>query len=735
MNLSEIKDFFDYKPIFDKNPQFLVDQIKFLASQYSKDPATGEKIQEAYEFAHISHGEGERLSGEPYIVHPLKATLFLMDIKPDIETIQTCILHDVIEDTPVSYDDIKKKFGKEVADLCEWLVKVSKVRYAWEDRQLETLKKTFLAMGKDLRVIFVKIADRIHNIQTLHYHPKEEKRHRIAQETMKIFVPIAKRLGLYRYQLYLENGSFRNLEPKSFEKVISFMQHQFGGSIDYAHDWIEIIKHLLHKNWVKNSEVSWRLKSPYRIFEKLDNKYHTEDFGKIMDILAFRIVTDSVIDCYNILWIIHGEFTPLIKKIKDYIAIPKFNGYRSLHTTIFGMFNFPVEIQIRTKEMDEISEFWVAAHIGYSENKGSTTMSEKQTNWIKKLQEIVKTYKSADTKEEFKNELNIELLEKNIFIYTPKWDIVELPNHSTLLDFAFRIHSDVGLKFKHGIVNWVIKPIWHRLQTGDMISIVTSKNKYTASKHWIDFLHTPTAKAKLTKYLNQKDKENELRKSLDLLNKKLIENNLPKIFAKDDLIWADLWGEKLNLMLLRLFDSPEEKYIKLIQKYYKNISLATAPKLSKTNKTNTPSEIKSVVIIDEKLMTYHLCQECKPTISNKIIAKSDKEWMKIHTVSCKAMNTLSYEKVYEAHRKWEESNSYEFELRLEIEADYPETFKILWLYSDLHITINALNIKNNNNLVTLHIQSYFKNPNKIGHLLKEIKKLDNNIKIHKKTTS
>jgi (p)ppGpp synthase/HD superfamily hydrolase len=248
-----------------------------------------------------------------------------------------------------------------------------------------------------------------------------------------------------------------------------------------------------------------------------------------LDILAFRIITTNVGDCYNALGVIHAHYTPLIKKIKDYIAVPKFNGYQSIHTTILGMFAFPVEIQIRTKEMEEVAEYGVAAHASYYEHGGSVMVSERQAAWIKKMQDIVNSYQTGQRNEEFSHELDVEVLEKNIFVYTPKGDVVELPRGSTVLDFAFRVHSDVGLRFKNALINGIIKPINTTLKTGDIIEIVTYKNKYTATKHWMEFLITPTAKAKLQKFVNDQQRAILKQFAIEEYNKKADDFQVPHL--------------------------------------------------------------------------------------------------------------------------------------------------------------------------------------------------------------
>lgn len=729
MELPQIKEFFDYKPLFENHPQVLVDQIISIASTYLWSDILP-KIQYAYEFALQSHEQVLRLSGEPYIVHPLRATIFLMELKPDLETIQTCILHDVIEDTDVTYDEIMQHFGKEVADLCEWLVKVAKVRYTWEDRQLETLKKTFLAMWKDLRVILVKIADRIHNIQTLHYHPKSEKRERIALETLKVFVPIAKKLWLYHFQTYLENGAFKILHPREFEYIVSYLNKQFGNDL-YVAKGIKSLTKILYKWWLEHFEVEWRLKSPYRIFEKIHKKYQM-DLSSVMDVLAFRIIAPSVNYCYTALGIIHKSYTPLINKIKDYIAVPKFNGYQSIHTTIVGMFKFPVEIQIRTKDMDDVAEHWVAAHAAYSDQGISISVSEQQSQWIRKLQELVDSYQSLEDRDDFKDQLNLEVLHKEMFLYTPKWDIIEMPQGSTILDFAFRIHSDVWLKYKHGIVNGSIKPIWYKPKTWDVVEIITYKNTYSASRYWTEFLHTSTARSRLLRHFHQLDRDDTLTKGLELLNNKLKEFWLPMMYSENDRISNHIKSNEIESVLLKIADHQYSR-TKLIRTYYpKELAAQEIVVISKITKTQNP--VPYVLVGGQYFTHTAICPECHPGIDDVIIAKSDIKGIKIHTLSCKALTTMSFDKIIEAH--WSnkiQPTIYVLQLEITIANNHGILPKIFVVLQDLHIEIRNLQVKCwIDNVSTLSLSSPFTNIGKISYLVKTLKQYEPAIKILKK---
>ncbi len=723
MNLKEINNFFSYEPFFDKDPSILVKKIKEIAAEYL-DKNLLKEIDKAYIFAKEAHDDIMRLSWEPYIAHPLQATLFLMEIKPDIASIQWCILHDVIEDTPVTYDDIQEHFSKEVADICEWLVKVSKIKYKGEDRQLETIKKTFLAMAKDLRVIFIKLADRIHNIQTLHFHPKKDKQIKIAQETMKIYVPIAKKLWLYHYQLYLENGCFKILHPEEFQKIVKYMRKSFSSEYAYVDKWIKKITKLLKEEGLKDFSIKWRLKSPYRTREKSENKYNTNDFSKIMDMLAFRIITKDIADVYLTLGIIHKHYTPMIKRIKDYIAIPKFNGYKSIHTTVLGMFRFPTEIQIRTIEMDNVAEYWVAAHYGYSENKWSVKIPKNQAQWIKKLQDLVNSYKTTENKEWFKNELNIEMLNKSTFLYTPKGDIIELARWSTVLDFAFHVHTEVGLKFKNALVNREIKPISYVPKSGDVVMIQTWKNKYTASKHRVDYLKTPSAKAHLNRHLKLQNRDMILKKVISDLNKKLKELWLPALRAKEDQIVKSLTPEELEKKLIEISDK-KLSYGKLINIAY--------PKLKETHKKTNKKKPKwdSEIIIDgNSIINYQLCPECRPKYGDKIIAKVWRHEIKIHTLTCKALKTASYANLLEAHWIDEEPNIYHFSLTLHFPKKYANIMQVMQRISELNIDLQHVWVKNYDDGTTeMIIESQYKSPAQIDYLIKDLKNNNNSIQI------
>ncbi|MCS6982788.1 MAG: RelA/SpoT family protein [Candidatus Absconditabacterales bacterium] len=723
---SGLIDAFTYKPFLGDLRQLfesIRDSIHYLTDDERK------KLTDAFDFMLIAHHGQTRLSGEQYALHPLKAMELLLELHPDITTLIACLLHDTIEDTPVTADDIRKKFGEDVAHICEGVSKVSSVRYAFNDSQLETLIKTFLAMSKDLRVIFVKFADRLHNIQTLDYHPREDKKKRIAMETMKIYVPLAKKLGLYSFAVMLENGAFRILEPGVYEEIISYCLHHFGDSPQAIADGKKMIEEVLINNHIPYIAIKGRLKSPYRIYEKLYKKYKIFDVSKVTDVLAFRVITDTVGHCYEILGHVHSKRRPLIHKIKDYISIPKFNNYQSLHTTVLGMFHYPVEIQIRTQNMEDIAEYGVAAHYIYSSGK-DMQLNENQANRIKSLQQTVQEF--AHTKGGFdsaklKESLSTDFLTKSVFVYTPKGDIIELPQGSTVLDFAFRIHSDVGLGFKNAIVNGVIKPITYEVKTGDVISINTFSNKKSATAHWMDFLRTTNAKHKLQKYLRESHAEEYKQQGRTMLNEKLKERGLPLLGDDDDRFTQTMTDKELGDLYLGLAmkqHSPGD----CIRPLYKDLlyQLRKKPVYIPQEKTT----VTPVIVDFSHETTYRLCEECKPKPTQAIIAISSKRGVVIHTLSCPGVYLANKAKTLEAHRADHKPTPYIAKIILTIP---PKTQTLVGLLGDLaslgRDSDELAITKEPDGSYQLSLTIILHNPNKISAITAKLHKLNDSYRI------
>jgi len=723
---NQLKSFFDYKPIFKEKEvdEFFEKEVKQPVIEYLWKEKW-EMLQKAYNYAKKSHGNEKRLSGEPYIVHPTYVTKYLLMIKPGIVALQAALLHDVIEDTDVTSEEIEKEFWPEVAFLCLGLEKVSRVRYQWEDRQIETLKKTFLAMGHDIRVIFVKLADRMHNIQTLKYHPKREKQIRIANETIKIYAPIAKRLWIEVFQLYLENGAFAILEPNEFQRISNYLEKNYSqANIDKL---LAKIKKLLSKNDINYLEVKWRLKSPYRIFLKFE-KYNTRNISEIKDILAFRIIVKDITTCYTTLWVIHSKYTPIINKIKDYISLPKPNGYQSLHTTVLWLYKEPIEIQIRTKKMDDLAEYWVAAHFVYKELWKSEKISWKQVEWVNKLKEISKEYQErSDENKTFFNVLNVDFLSKSVFVYTPSGKVIELPRWSTVLDFSFRVHTDIWLKFKSAIVNGKIATIDHRLRNGDIVEIKTFKNKYTAKKSWLDYVFSPTSKTKIRQYLNKIEKEQNVLLWKQYLNNFLKKLNLPELFSKDDRITKDKTEDEINKILVQI-NNKNLSPTKIVKEYYPEIFTKKKELQTQEKINNIEKEVKDKILIDNSsLFKYSTCPECKPIKWDKIIWKASSEWIKIHKTSCKALKSVNFQKLVEAHWQGQENNFYEVLLKFDITEKEWNIISILNIIQQLNINVKCVNTVSNKWKKYLEITIIVKIPTRLYTISKKFKKECNHL--------
>ncbi len=722
---NKLGSFFNYQPIFEeeKIDKFFENEIKKPVIEYLWEKEW-EMLQKAYDFAKKSHGNEKRLSWEPYIVHPTYVAKYLLMIKPWIVALQAALLHDVIEDTEVTSDEIKDLFGPEVAFLCLGLEKVSRVRYQWEDRQIETLKKTFLAMWHDIRVIFVKLADRIHNIQTLKYHPKKEKQERIANETLKIFAPIAKRLWIEVFQLYLENGAFAILNPKEYNRIDNYIKKHYSRvNIDKI---IDKLKKLLSKNKITFLQIKWRVKSPYRIYKKL-LKYNTQNIDEIKDILAFRIIVKDITTCYTTLWIIHSKYTPIIKRIKDYISLPKPNGYQSLHTTILWLFRTPIEIQIRTKKMDQLAEYWVAAHFVYKEIWKSEKVSNKQIEWVNQLKNIAKEYQENEEKNKtFFNVLDIDFLRKSVFVYTPSGKIIELPKWWTVLDFAFRIHTDIWLRFKWALINGKIVPIDHQLKNGDIVEIKTFKNRYSAKKAWLDYVISPTSKNKIRQYLNNIEKENNIQLWKNTLNETLKKYHLPELFSKDDRISKNKSEEEINRILIQI-NNKNLNATKIIKEIYPEVIEKKDKKTQKTEEIDNNKNIKDKILIDNsKLFKYNLCWECNPKKWDKIIWKATNEWVKIHKTSCKALNSINFQKLIESH--WDgQSIWYDILLSFDITWKECDIMFLLNIIQQLNIKITSVNTLNKNNKTYLEVNVFIKIPTRLHILKQKLKKEYNHL--------
>ncbi len=534
----------------------LDEEVTPLLEKYSQHR---ELILKAYKLAKERHGKQKRKTGESYVVHPINVALILAELGMDAETIVAALLHDILEDTSTSYDEIRKEFGESVASLVEGVTKIGKIKY--KSDQVENYRKLILATAKDPRVIILKLADRLDNMRTLWVF-REEKRKRIAKETLEIFVPLAHRLGVWKLKTELEDLAFKYLFPNEYERVKKFVQQSKKDLEAYLKKYVlPKVKKALEEAGIK-AEITYRLKHYYSIWEKTKRKgINLED---VHDILGVRIIVNTVPECYAVLGLVHNLFKPVPGKFKDYISLPKPNLYQSLHTTVIADKGRLVEFQIRTWEMHERAEKGIASHWAYKENKPPEDV--EIYNW---LRELVENLQGSNNPSEVLENLKNELFSEEVFVFTPKGDLVVLPRGSTPVDFAYKIHTDIGNHCAGARVNGRIVPLDYKLQNGDVVEIITHPQR-TPSPEWLKFVKTSKARNKIKQFLKQLEKERyisegkrifeKLRSKLNLSHEELLEKIKRKVrFEKEEELFLVLGKRKVSIKNLLKLLFPKEK--------------------------------------------------------------------------------------------------------------------------------------------------------------------------------
>jgi len=495
----------------------LVEKVK----KYNPD-ADVALLNRAYVFSMRAHGNQTRASGEPYLTHPLEVADLLTELHLDEETIATALLHDTIEDTLATYEEIEQICGKDVADMVEGVTKLSKIEFDDKnEHQAENYRKLFLAMSSDIRVLLVKLADRLHNMRTIEFKKKEESKRRIAKETMDIYIPLAHRIGLYKFKTELEDICFKTLYPEEYGKIIE--RTELVMSQENLVD--KVISHLkieLEKRDIQ-SEVTGRSKTPYSIWRKMINKNLT--FDQLTDIVAYRIIVDDLGKCYEVLGMIHSLYNALPGRFKDYISNPKPNGYQSLHTSVIGPFGNKEEIQIRTEHMHEIAESGVAAHWLYKQKHSADKKQLTTGNQYEWLRNIIDGLQDADSADEVLENTKMELFRDEVFVFTPNGDLISLPRGASGLDFAFGIHSEVGYKCKAVKVNSKFVPLRTELKNGNVVEVITN-NGVKPTKGWLSMVITTKAKNAINRYIKEQESEVEINDGKAMLEKALKEKDV-----------------------------------------------------------------------------------------------------------------------------------------------------------------------------------------------------------------
>ena len=502
-----------------ENKEITIQDVISKRKEHSRRVDT-KLIMKAYNLANEKHKDQKRSSGEPYIIHPLNVAYILADIGLDESTISAALLHDVVEDTDVTDEQLRKEFGDEIADMVAGVTKLSNIQFASvEEQQAEDYRKMFLAMGKDIRVILIKLADRLHNMRTLKYL-KRDRQIANAKETMELYAPLANRLGLYSLKWELEDLSFKYLEPEEYHELVEGINKKREERLQFIEKIMDDIRAELKKQRI-DAEVTGRAKHLYSIYRKMKRDNKTLD--QIYDLFALRILVNSIKDCYTALGVVHEMYNPMPGRFKDYIAVPKPNMYQSIHTTLLGDKGTPFEVQIRTWDMHRVAEYGIAAHWAYKEasyfgKKQAVKVEEDKLAW---LRETLEWQSEMQDPQEFLNTLKTELFEDEVYVFTPKGAIKVLPRGATPIDFAYTIHAEIGNRMTGCKINSKMMPIITPLQSGDIVEIITSDNSKGPSRDWLKFVKSSTAKNRIKSWFKKAQKTENIEKGKDLIEKEV----------------------------------------------------------------------------------------------------------------------------------------------------------------------------------------------------------------------
>ncbi len=635
-------------------------------------------IQKAYNFAKEKHGEQCRKSGEPYIVHPVQVAYELAKLELDDATICAALLHDVVEDTEITKEDIISIFGEEIAEMVDGVTKLSKIQFSTaQEQQVEDYRKMFLAMGKDIRVILIKLADRLHNMRTLKYL-SEDRQYANAKETMDLYAPLANRLGIYSFKWELEDLAFRYLYPEDYYELVEGINKKRDERLNFIEKILEQIRTQL-KNTRIDAETTGRAKHLYSIYRKMQRDNCSLE--QIYDLFALRIIVNSVKDCYAALGVVHDLYNPMPGRFKDYIAVPKPNMYQSLHTTLIGEKGTPFEVQIRTWDMHRIAEFGIAAHWAYKEankmKKSNVIVEEDKLAWLRETLEWQKEMQDPD---EFLKTLKTELFEDEVYVFTPKGDIKVLPRGATPIDFAYGIHAQIGHKMTGCKINSKMMPIVTTLNNGDIVEIMTSEGSKGPSRDWLKFVKSSSARNKIQQWFKKTQREENIEKG-----KELIEKEIKRIgFSHSDLFkneWVQAALDRYKYANIEEMYasvgfgaiSPVKIIARILEEYRKehneeNIEqkieeLANKKSIAKPSKTG-------IVVKGIENCLVKLSKCCNPLPGDEIIGYITKgRGVSVHRADCVNINDLIEEENRMIDVSWYDDTKAVYNVDIEILAN------------------------------------------------------------------
>lgn len=698
-----------------------------------------EKVKKAYEFAEKAHENQMRASGEPYITHPIDVAVILAELGMDTDTIIAGLLHDVIEDTEYTYDQVKDLFGEEVTNLVDGVTKLGKIKYKTkEEQQADNVRKMLLAMAKDIRVIIIKLADRLHNLRTLKYMSKEKRKIK-AKETLEIYAPLAHRLGMSKIKWELEDISFRYLHEEEYYDLVAKIAEKRIEREEYIASIVEDLGNNLENAGI-DADIDGRPKHFYSIYRKMVKK--NKNIEQIFDLTAIRVLVNSVKDCYGVLGIVHTIYKPIPGRFKDYIAMPKPNMYQSLHTTVIGPQGKTFEIQIRTFEMHKTAEYGIAAHWKYKEG----SEEKKEMNFETKLawlRDILEWQKETSDAEEFMEGFKIDLFSDEVFVFTPKGVVINLPSGSTPIDFAYRIHTDVGNRCVGAKVNGKIVPLDYNLRTGEIVEIITSKVANGPKMDWLNIAKSNQAKSKIRQWFKRAKREENISVGRDILEKELKKkgihlNILNKAISNDKIqkkynvhTQEELFGSIgigvinpvsfTNKVKEELID-PFEKITKEVED--KNVE----EQLAKGNKSIDKNKEYGVVVKGLSNIMVRFARCCNPVPGDEVLGYITKgRGVSIHRKDCSNLQNLIKEdpdKVLEASFGEDKKSAYVAEVQIKAEDRLGILSDLMIIINESGLVLTALNANSaKNNVAIINLKVKIKSIDQLKELMRKIRNL------------
>ncbi|MCM1339949.1 MAG: bifunctional (p)ppGpp synthetase/guanosine-3',5'-bis(diphosphate) 3'-pyrophosphohydrolase [Muribaculaceae bacterium] len=653
-------------------------------------------VEKAYKFAKKLHDGQFRVSGEPYIIHPCEVAKILASLEVDIHTLIAAFLHDILEDTDTKPETIEEMFGADVLNLVQGVTKLGKLQFkSKEERQAENFRRLFIAMANDIRVIFLKLADRLHNMRTLNFM-EESKQKKIAQETIDIFAPLANRLGIYKIKAELEDLSLKYLEPEKYFEIVQLVAQTKADREETVNLLIDKISNDVSRNGI-NAQITGRAKHYYSIYAKM--KRQNIKFNDLYDITAVRVIVDSVRECYEVLGLIHSQFKPIPGRFKDYIAMPKGNMYQSLHTSVIGPRSKPLEVQIRTWQMHQVAEYGVAAHWRYKE-KGSQkadNASDLKFSWMHKLVEYEKDMKNA---EDYVKSVKLDLFSDQVFAFTPGGDVLDLPKDATPVDFSYRIHSDVGHKTVGALINGRIVPLNTKLNNGDIVEILTSKTP-APRLDWLTFVVTKQASQKIKQWFKKNNRDEHVKLGKSNLEHELTKavfdeyvktNEFDKVAksmnyqSAEDLFAAVGYGETTTNKVLNKLKKPVEKTLE-----------------DNFHKGGRKASKKDIEGLEGLMYSFAMC--CSPIPGEEIVGVVTRsKGVSVHRADCKTLETIPPERLMRI--KWAGVNTnktYNTTIRIETAEKLGLLKDVVSAVSDNNTNIVNANIKTKNHVGIIEI--------------------------------